>query len=307
MAGNTIMLTVAGDSTSLERAFQRVGTSAKGMAQDFDTAKTHAKTLGQGVDDARGKFDTGEQRIIGFRDALTGTGDVMRGLKEGDMTLLATGFADLFSSMSNFLLPALGTLSTTLKTQLGGALSFIAAHPVVFTLAALAAAFVLLWKNSETFRDIVKGALEAVGRAAENVWNFFKDLPNKLLGVGSAVKDAVLSPFKSAFNAIASLWNNTVGKLSFKVPSWVPSIGGKGFDMPNIPTMKFHAGGVVPGRPGTEVPAMLLAGERVLTPGQAGGGGRIININVAGSVITERDLGRVVADALRNNQLLGVT
>jgi len=81
--------------------------------------------------------------------------------------------------------------------------------------------------------------------------------------------EALLKPFKAAWNGVASLWNANVGSLSFSVPDWVPGIGGNGFDMPNLP--KFHTGGVVPGRPGEEVFAVLQAGERVLTADQAAG------------------------------------
>ena len=52
------------------------------------------------------------------------------------------------------------------------------------------------------------------------------------------------------------------------MPDWVPGIGGKGFDMPNLPVM--HSGGVVPGTPGTEVLALLQAGERVTPIGGSG-------------------------------------
>ena len=56
------------------------------------------------------------------------------------------------------------------------------------------------------------------------------------------------------FNAIAKVWNNTVGKLSFKIPSWVPGIGGKGFDVPNIPMLA--NGGIV------TQPTLALIGEK---------------------------------------------
>ena len=54
-----------------------------------------------------------------------------------------------------------------------------------------------------------------------------------------------------------------------------------------------------------ETLAVLQAGERVSARGAGGPGG--VTIIVQGSVITERDLGRVVAGALRQNRLIGVT
>lgn len=52
----------------------------------------------------------------------------------------------------------------------------LAANPiglVVLALAALAAGFVYLWRNSQTFRTIVTAALDAVGRAAQMMWEHF--------------------------------------------------------------------------------------------------------------------------------------
>ena len=59
--------------------------------------------------------------------------------------------------------------------------------------------------------------------------------------------------YKGIFNAIAKAWNNTIGKLSFKIPGWVPGLGGKGFDVPNIPELA--DGGIV------TRPTLALVGE----------------------------------------------
>lgn len=125
----------------------------------------------------------------------------------------------------------------------------------------------------------------------QTILNFIKSVPKKIGGflgkVGEVIKtafanvvDFVTSPFKAAFNLIAKLWNNTVGKLRFQIPSWVPGVGGKGFDVPNIPTFKAAGGNVssmtpyivgeqgpelfVPGRSGTIVPNGSLGGGTVI-------------------------------------------
>jgi hypothetical protein len=91
---------------------------------------------------------------------------------------------------------------------------------------------------------------------------------------------AMLNIVKAVFNGIASAWNNSVGKISFKLPSWVPGIGGKGFDMPNIPMLA--DGGIVTG------PTLALIGEagpEAVVPldrmGSMGGGD--VNIYVQGA------------------------
>jgi len=67
--------------------------------------------------------------------------------------------------------------------------------------------------------------------------------------------------------------------LSFKVPGWVPGLGGKGFDVPNIPMLA--AGGIV------NSPTLAMIGEagpEAVIPldrmGDFGGGGSVtIHVN----------------------------
>jgi hypothetical protein len=131
--------------------------------------------------------------------------------------------------------------------------------------AGLAAAYV----KFERFRKIVDAVFGAIKFYINNV-----TIP--------AVQ-AMVSVFKTAFNAIAAIWNNTVGKLSFKVPDWVPKLGGKGFSVPKIPMLA--AGGIVTG------PTLAMIGEgrgpEAVIPldrmGEFGmGGGTTVNINVNG-------------------------
>ena len=70
--------------------------------------------------------------------------------------------------------------------------------------------------------------------------------PINLMGdmLGTAL-DAVVSTFKSVYNTLADLWNNSIGKFEVKIPGWVPKWGGKGWEMPDLP--KFADGGIVTG------------------------------------------------------------
>lgn len=282
-SGNTVTLTFAGDSKSLERTFSNVGSGAVKMAGDFDKAESKSRSFAGAMDGAAGAAGNSESKFMGAADLLDGLGGAF-GLPTEGATGLMRSFGDLSGGFST-LGPMVTTLGTALKSGLGGALTFIAAHPVMFTIAALAAGFILLWKNSETFRDIVRGAFEAVGKAAGVVWDFLKDLPGKLWGLAGTIKDAILFPYKTAFNLIAKLWNNTVGRIEFEIPSWVPAgLGGKGWAMPKIP--EFHSGGVVPGPRGAEVPILAMAGETVVPAGQ-GGGTTVIQLVVDGRVLTE--------------------
>ena len=110
----------------------------------------------------------------------------------------------------------------------------------------------------------------------------------------------MLTVFKTVFNGIASIWNNTVGKISFEIPKWVPGLGGKGFDMPNIPMLA--AGGIVTS------PTLALIGERgpeaviPLTGPNAGMAGGM-NITVqAGLISTPDQIGQQIIEAIQRAQ-----
>jgi hypothetical protein len=127
---------------------------------------------------------------------------------------------------------AITTAATIVQTAFNAVLAMNPITLIVIAVAALIAGLVIAYKKFEGFRNIV----DTVGRA----------LKTGFMAAIDAVKlaiDALAAVFKTLFNGIAKLWNNTVGKLSFKVPGWVPGLGGKGFDVPNIPMLA--NGGIV--------------------------------------------------------------
>lgn len=137
--------------------------------------------------------------------------------------------------------------ATKAWTAIQTAFNFVmSANPigiVVVAIVALVAALVLAYNKSETFRNAVNGLFTAVKSGVEGSVEFIKGYLNVVLGF-----------YKSIINGIASLWNNSIGKLSFKVPSWVPGFGGQGFSVPKIPLLA--DGGIVTG------PTLAMIGER---------------------------------------------
>jgi phage-related protein len=109
---------------------------------------------------------------------------------------------------------------------------------IVIGIVALGAALVVAYNKFETFRNIVDAVFEGIKFG----FNILKTYFTTILGI-----------YKTIFNGIASLWNNSIGKLSFKFPSFVPGLGGKGFDVPNIPMLA--QGGIVTS------PTLALIGE----------------------------------------------
>lgn len=296
-AGNRVELIFAGDDKQLQKTFENVGAEAKEMAGEVGQASRRMadSTSGASVDIA-GAVDGSEAKFRGLGDVVGGTGDIMEGFKTGNVAVLAMGFADLAGGLTNFVIPALTFLKTTLLTTVVPALWAVATHPLFLAVlagGAIIAGLILLEKKF----GVVTTAIGWVKDALSGVWDWISNNWDDLANI-------LTTPFLGAFRLISTAWNNTLGGFGFTVPSWVPGIGGNSFQLPTMPTFTFHTGGVFPGVAGREGLAVLQAGERIIPRGQGGGG---ITIIVQGSVITERDLGRIIADQLRNNRLLGVT
>ena len=173
-----------------------------------------------------------------------------------------------------------------LVTAAQTAFNFVmAANPitlVVIAIMALVAALVLAYNKSEAFRNMVNSLFDAIKTGVTASVDFIKGYLNTVLGF-----------YKSIFNGIATLWNNTIGKLSFEVPSWVPGLGGKGFSVPKIPMLA--DGGIVTG------PTLAMIGERgpeAVIPLNRGGIGGNITVNVY-STLADASLPDKLVNALR--------
>jgi hypothetical protein len=189
---------------------------------------------------------------------------------------------------------ALNTALTTSFSALWVATGAVIILGIVAALIALQAKFDIFGKTI----DFLKAAFRVWWEYVKIVFDNIKSIAGTAFGfIGNVVSvwytgvrkyiDAIYGAFKTVFNAVASVWNNTIGKLSFKVPGWVPGIGGKGFDVPDIPMLA--EGGIVTG------PTLAMIGERgpeAVIPLDRGGmmGGNTINITV-----TSADPNAVVA------------
>lgn len=344
MAGPTVTLTFAGDSSQLQKSFDRVGESAQSMSGEVGKASGRVREYSSSWDRATEASDQADTRAMGFRDTITGVSDSLKGFTDSSLSteerllMLGMGFGDLASGLANFLIPAVKSLVGFLRVGLMKALTLIAAHPIIAAITALAGLFVLLWTNSETFRDIVTSVFQAVwgvvssvagwiwdrmkdvwgfltsvaegigsafGAAFRGIWNAVKSvlgwIGDRFRDIGriaSSIGEGISNAFKGAFNFVARIWNNTVGSLSFSIPSWVPVVGGNTLSMPKIPIL--HDGGVVPGAPGSETLALLQAGETVL-PTQGGGAG--VGVSIAFTGNTDSAVATLIMRLIRTGQI----
>lgn len=301
MGKPTVELVVAGDSSKLSKAFGEVGEAADKMSAKVGSASEDMQKVGKSSEDLADKAGTGEQRFIGFKDSITGAQDVMNGFREGSVLTMAQGFADLAGGLESFVIPAMANLAGFMKGGLASAMTFISAHPLMITVGLLAAAFVLLWMNSEKFRDIVIGVFNTVGDFAKRVfggaidwivdrWNgmvdWFSKLPQRIGQALGAVGGFIGDAFKGGLNLAIDYVNFFIRTINWLVDRVNDATGLVGIpaipDIPQIP--RLHTGGVLPGAAGEESLFIGLAGERVTAPGGTphGGTGNRVELVVAG-------------------------
>lgn len=81
--------------------------------------------------------------------------------------------------------------------------------PILIAVAAIAllvAAFVLAWKHSETFRNIVRAAMNAVGVVLKAAGQWFVDVGLKIWEVMQAAGSVVADVARAIFSALSSMW-----------------------------------------------------------------------------------------------------
>lgn len=97
----------------------------------------------------------------------------------------------------------IGNIIKTVTTAMAALNAVLIANPigiVVALIAGLVVAFIALWKNNETFRNKIIAIWDSVKSAATRIW--------------TAVKNAVLSPMRSAQSMVSSIWNRLKSSAS---------------------------------------------------------------------------------------------
>lgn len=266
--------------------FDDVDTKAMGFRDTVTGVQDSVKGFGQIL---KGDF-SGDALLtagMGIGDLASGfTNLLVPSMKSAVSWLGKTRVGMLAQAAASGVVKAATAVWTGVQWLLNAALSANPIGIVVIAIAAFVAAVVIAYNKSDTFRKIVDAAFKAVGNvikwwwenivkryfgfvtgAIKTVGGWFTDLPGKIGRAFSGLFNIITRPFRAAFNFVADAWNNTVGKLRWDVPGWVPGIGGNSIGAPQLP--KFHTGiNRVPGAPGSEMLAVLQAGERVSRAGE---------------------------------------
>lgn len=165
------------------------------------------------------------------------------------VSLLATGLVIAYEKSETFRDIVNGAFNVVKNVAQTVADFFTQDIPKAFHAVADAARKVIDWFKDHwpLLLGILTGpfglAVGEIVKHRDQIVHFFEEIGPKLVSALARVGDILLAPFKAGFSAVAHLWNDTVGKLHFGIPDWVPVIGGKEFSMPKIP--EFANGGTV--------------------------------------------------------------
>ncbi|WP_020385880.1 hypothetical protein [Kribbella catacumbae] len=266
MAGKPqVTLTFAGDSTKLESAFDKVGSSARKMDTDVGAASKSVgesassfDTVGEAADGAEGKAQGFSDTLTGTKDVMGGVGEIARGNLFEGFVMAGQGAADLAGGMASFMIPALKNGVTWIKsTTIAQRAMNVAmrANPiglVITALVLLGTGLVLAYKKSETFRRIVNGSFGAVRDVAVGIFNWIRGNWQALFAVLTAPfslmvkpiwkhRDSILGAIKAVPGAIAGFMRGVAGTITapFRAAfdgvrnAWNSTVGGKGFSVPS--------------------------------------------------------------------------
>jgi hypothetical protein len=164
--------------------------------------------------------------------------------------------------------------------------ALLAANPITIVILAIVAFIAILtalYFKFDGVRKVVDTVFQAIKTGVSASLDFLGDYVQGVLNI-----------YKNIFNTIARLWNNTIGKLSFEFPSWVPGLGGKGFSVPKIPMLA--EGGIV--RSAT-LAVVGEAGPEAVVPLDRGSGFGNVTVNVTGGLATSAEIGQAVINAIR--------
>jgi hypothetical protein len=231
-------------------------------------------------------LDAIEKQVGGTAEASASSFDKMKFALAG----VSDTFGDMLLPVIDAIAPKLAAFSAwaqanpdLMKLVVGAFVALTAAvialniamslNPI--TLIALAFAgviglLVVAYARFKSFRNIVNAVFSGIKVGVD--------------GSVTAVK-GLIAAFKSVFNGIASIWNNTLGKIQIKIPD-IKGLPGRGqtFGIPKIPMLA--DGGIVKASPGGTLALIGEGGqdEAVIPLDRMGSmGGNNITINVQGA------------------------
>ena len=164
--------------------------------------------------------------------------------------VLLPSLAEVITTVANAIMPIVSYLLPLLAELFQALVPVINFLASIFT-TVLTSALLSTSQILDGFKQYLSGIIDFVagvftgnwGRAWEGIKNIFGGAFNALTGIA-----------KAPLNAVIALINKAIGGLNkIKIPDWVPGVGGKGINIPQIPMLWKGS----PSSPGT-----FIAGEQ---------------------------------------------
>lgn len=196
----------------------------------------------------------------------------------------------------------------------------VAIEPLKAAFTTLAA---LLSNGVSAAFSVIKTSFETIKTVAGNLIDFIKNVFTgnwrgaweNIKNIFGAIFDGIKEIFKIPINWIIGGINAFIkGINSIKIPDWIPLVGGKSFNIPQIPKLRLGIDYV----PSDEFPALLHRGEAVLTASEAEKyrvrqsedsaqkGAITINLTVTKEKISPYEVSREVERMIKRLRLEGV-
>lgn len=167
---------------------------------------------------------------------------------------VASVFSDIQTIWENSLKPCFQAIGDFINNVLAPAFKFVFQNVIAPIVDSVFRGIGQLWENS--LKPIFTNIIDFIKNVfTGNFSGAFQNIINIVKGIFSGIIDVVKVPI----NAVIGIINKFIGGLNkLKVPDWVPGIGGKGIDIPEIPLLAkggtvLSAGRAIVGETGAEM------------------------------------------------------
>jgi tape measure domain-containing protein len=186
----------------MDSLHDRAVTGASGIATEFTRLKQSVSNAIRDIILDIGS-DKIQKAIGGIKDMLVGivnvVGNVMKFVID-NWAIIAPILTGVLTYLTGLLALQFGTKVLTFLKTIPPLLTIITAHPIIFTLSAIAAIIVLIMQNWDTLKDSVMGGLEAIG-------NFFQEQWNGICAGAQAVWDFITGLFGALADFFGSIFS----------------------------------------------------------------------------------------------------
>ena len=167
---------------------------------------------------------------------------------------VSTAFSDIKTIWENNLKPCLQAIGDFINNVLAPAFKFVFQNIIAPVIDAVFRGIGELWNNS--LKPIFTNIIDFIKNVfTGNFSGAFKNIINIVKGIWNGIIDIIKVPI----NGVIGIINKFIGGLNkLKIPDWVPLVGGKGIDIPEIPLLakggtSLSAGKAIVGDAGPEM------------------------------------------------------